>query len=113
MRRGLISSSLVAAVSLSSSLAFAQGYPGGSPGMVGAGARSPREQIQTTPLEEKPDKAAAKAYAAGMKNMNKAHEQEAILAKETDADKRGRARGKLDDLYDRAMAEFTQVLRNQ
>jgi tetratricopeptide (TPR) repeat protein len=115
MRRVLISGLAVMVIGLVSNRVFAQGYPQGQMGggIVGAGARGPREEIQTTPREEKPDKLAMKAYAAGMKTMGKAHEQEAILEKETDADKRGRARGKLDDLYDRALAEFTQVLRNQ
>jgi tetratricopeptide (TPR) repeat protein len=45
--------------------------------------------------------------------MAKAHEQEAILLKETDAEKRGRAREKLEDFYGRAIEQFTQVLRNQ
>jgi tetratricopeptide (TPR) repeat protein len=93
---------------------IAQGYPPGG-GMVGAGAHGAHgpQDLPNSPLEEKPDKAAAKAYAAGVKTMTKAHEQEAILVNEKDADKRGRAREKLDDLYDRAMAQFTQVLRNQ
>lgn len=97
---------------LGSAEVLAQGYPQGG-GIAGAGARGPDNLLPNSPLEEKPDKAAAKAYAAGMKTMAKVHEQEAILANEKDADKRGRAREKLDDLYDRAMAQFTQVLRNQ
>jgi tetratricopeptide (TPR) repeat protein len=93
----------------------AQGYPGGigGGGVVGAGARGPQSEIPTARIEEKPDKAAAKAYTAGMKTMAKAHEQEAILLKETDAEKRGRAREKLEDFYGRAIDQFTQVLRNQ
>jgi tetratricopeptide (TPR) repeat protein len=91
---------------------FAQGYPQGG-GIQGAGAHGPDNLLPNSPVEEKPDKAAAKAYAAGIKTMAKVHELEATLANEKDADKRGRARGKLDDLYDRAMAQFTQVLRNQ
>lgn len=106
----------VLAVILGPSRVLAQGYPGGMGGpggMSGAGARGPQSEIPTTPIEEKPDKAAAKAYAAGLKTMAKAHEQEAILGKETDAEKRGRAREKLEDLYGRAIDQFTQVLRNQ
>lgn len=95
----------------------AQGYPGGMGGGMGGpgapGAHGPQTEIPSTPIEEKPDKAAAKAYAAGMKTMAKAHEQEAILARETDAEKRGRAREKLEDFYGRAIDQFTQVLENQ
>jgi tetratricopeptide (TPR) repeat protein len=89
-----------------------QGYPGVGGGMSG-GIRGPQSEIPTTPMEEKPDRAAAKAYAAGVKTMAKAHEQEAILAKEKDPEKRGRAREKLEDLYGRAIELFTAVLRNQ
>jgi len=94
--------------------AWAQGYPGGGgriPG--GGGPTGPHEELPSTPVEEKPDKVAAKAYAAAMKTMNKAHEQEVILSKETDPEKRGRAREKLEDYYGRAIEQFTQVLRNQ
>ena len=107
--------SMLLAMALGSGQVWAQGYPGGigGGGIAGAAARGPRDEIPTQPIEEKPDKAAAKAYAAGSKTMAKAHEQEAILATEKDPEKRGRAREKLDDLYDRAMAQFTQVLRNQ
>ena len=88
------------AAALGGGQALAQGYPPGGPGgpggMRGAGAQ--QSEIPNTPIEEKPDKAAAKAYAAGLKTMNKAHEQEAILLKETDPEKRGRAREKLEDL---------------
>jgi tetratricopeptide (TPR) repeat protein len=112
MGRILLCSLAWLAASLGSVQVLAQGYPQGG-GIGGVGARGAPNLIPNTPLEEKPDKAAAKAYAAGVKTMGKAHEQEAILANEKDADKRGRAREKLDDLYDRAMAQFTQVLRNQ
>ena len=103
------------AAALGGGQALAQGYPPGGPGGPGGmrGAGQQQSEIPNTPIEEKPDKAAAKAYAAGLKTMSKAHEQEAILLKETDAEKRGRAREKLEDYYGRAIEQFTQVLRNQ
>jgi tetratricopeptide (TPR) repeat protein len=95
--------------------AYAQGYPGGGvPPITGSGGRTPHtEEIPSTPLEVKPDKAAAKAYAAGMKSMQKAHDLEDIIAKATDPDKKAKALSKLDDTYGRALEEFTEVLRNK
>jgi tetratricopeptide (TPR) repeat protein len=115
MRRILLFCFVLLAVDLASGQVFAQGYPQGpGGGMSGAGGgRGPQEIIPNTPVEEKPDKVAAKAYKAAMKTMDKAHEQEAILAKETDPDKRGRAREKLEDDYGRAIELFTAVIRNQ
>jgi len=114
MRRILLCCLVLLAFDLGSAQVFAQGYPqrpGGGPG--GAGGHGPQETIPSTPVEEKPDKVAAKAYKAAMKTMDKAHEQEAILAKETDPDKRGRAREKLEDDYGRAIELFTAVIRSQ
>ena len=89
-------------------LLHAQGYPGG-------GARTPQggNEIPSAPPEVKPDKAASKAYAAGMKSMVKAHELEDTIAKATDPDKKAKALAKLDDTYGRALEEFTEVLRNK
>jgi tetratricopeptide (TPR) repeat protein len=97
--------------------ANAQGYPqgGGIPGGRGgvSGATGPPSTIQSAPAEVKPDKAAAKAYAAGTKSMTKAHELEDAVAKATDPDKKGKARSKLEDTYGRALEQFTEVLRNK
>ena len=97
---------------LGSGQVFAQGRPQG-PGGGPGGAYGAPDISAPVPMEEKPDKLAAKAYKAAMKTMDKAHEQEAILAKETDPDKRGRAREKLEDAYGRAIEQFTAVIRNQ
>ena len=114
MRRILFCCLVLLVADLRSGPVWAQGYPSGpGGGIAGAGARGPRDEIPIAPIEEKPDKAAAKAYAAGVKTMTKAHEQEAVLTKEKDPEKRGRAREKLEDLYGRAIDQFTQVLRNQ
>jgi len=96
-------------------LLHAQSRPGGgiSP-ITGSGGRTPQgNEIPSTPPEVKPDKAAAKAYAAGMKSMVKAHELEDTIAKATDPDKKAKALAKLDDTYGKALEEFTEVLRNK
>jgi tetratricopeptide (TPR) repeat protein len=98
----------------------AQGYPNGPtgpgsvPGITGGGARGqPNDEVPSTPTEVKPDKAAAKAYAAGTKTMNKVHDLEALVATSTDRDKKSNAQYKLDDAYGKALDQFTEVLRNK
>jgi tetratricopeptide (TPR) repeat protein len=98
--------------------AGAQGYPGGAgggiPPITGSGGRTPQaEEMPNAPLEVKPDKAAAKAYAAGQKSMLKAHELEDTVAKATDPDKKAKAISKLEDTYGKALDQFTEVLRNK
>jgi tetratricopeptide (TPR) repeat protein len=95
--------------------AHAQGYPSGPGGLPsGRGARSPQQdEIPSTPQEVKPDKAATKAYANGVKTMAKARELEDEIAKATDPDKKAKAESKLEDTYGRALEQFTEVLRNK
>ena len=98
--------------------AGAQGYPGGAgggvPPITGSGGRTPQiEEVPNTPLEVKPDKAASKAYAAGLKTMAKAHELEETVASATDPDKKAKAISKLEDTYGKALDQFTEVLRNK
>jgi tetratricopeptide (TPR) repeat protein len=95
--------------------AAAQGYPGGGvPPITGSGGRTPQvEEVPNAPLEVKPDKAAAKAYAAGLKTMAKAHELEETVASATDPDKKAKAISKLEDAYGKALDQFTEVLRNK
>jgi tetratricopeptide (TPR) repeat protein len=95
---------------------FAQGYPmgGAGPGQMGGRGGAPHEEnIPTTPSAENPDKAAAKAYSAGMKSMAKARELEDAVAKATDPGKKARDMDKLGDTYGRALDQFTEVLRNK
>ena len=98
-------------------IAHAQGYPGGRGGVGpitgGGGRTSQQDAIPSAPAEVKPDKAAAKAYAAGTKSMMKAHELESEAAKATDPDKRAKAIAKLEDTYGRALEQYTEVLRNK
>jgi tetratricopeptide (TPR) repeat protein len=98
-------------------IAHAQGYPGGRGGVgpiTGSGGRtSQQDVIPSAPADVKPDKAAAKAYAAGTKSMTKAHELENEAAKATDPEKRAKAIGKLEDTYGRALEQYTEVLRNK
>jgi tetratricopeptide (TPR) repeat protein len=63
--------------------------------------------------EVKPEKAAAKAYAAGTKTMIKAHALEEFIATGPDPDKKAKAMEKLDDLYGKALDQFTEVIRNK
>jgi hypothetical protein len=101
-------------------VALAQGYPGGGAGQMGpspitGGGRggSHEGEVTSTPMVEKPDKAAAKAYASGMKDLNKARELEDVIAKSTDPDKKAKAEDKLGDAYGAALDHFTDVLRNK
>jgi tetratricopeptide (TPR) repeat protein len=116
MRRMVLSCIVLLFAALQNTHALAQGYPGGGiPPITGSGGRTPQQQeeIPSAPIEVKPDKAAAKAYAAAMKSMGKAKELEATIAKTADPDKKAIAQQKLDDMYGRALEQFTEVLRNK
>jgi tetratricopeptide (TPR) repeat protein len=115
MRRILLCCLVLLTAELHPALGFAQGYPaGGIPPITGSGGRTPQQQeIPSAPAEVKPEKAAAKAYAAAMKSMGKAQELEDVIAKATDPDKKAKAQSKLDDIYGRALEQFTEVLRNK
>ena len=115
MRRILLCCLVLLVADLQLAPARAQGYPGGGiPPITGSGGRTQQSpEMPSTPLEVKPDKAATKAYAAGMKSMRKAQELEETIAKASDADKKAKAMSKLDDTYGRALEEFTEVLRNK
>jgi tetratricopeptide (TPR) repeat protein len=118
--RPILLSLCVLALGIQAHLVHAQGYPGGG-GMGGPtpmGGRGgvsgpPDEAMPFTPSAEKPDKAATKAYAAGLKTMNKAHDLEDLIAKTTDPEKKAKAEGKLEDTYGVALDQFTEVLRNR
>ena len=116
MRRILMCCLVLLVAELHWAPSYAQ-YPGGAggiPPITGSGGRTPQQsEIPSAPPEVKPDKAAAKAYASGMKSMQKAHELEDTIAKATDPDKKAKALSKLDDTYGRALEEFTDVLRNK
>jgi tetratricopeptide (TPR) repeat protein len=63
--------------------------------------------------EVKPDKAAAKALAAGIKSLEKAKELEsAAAAASANPDKRAKLEEKLSDTYNRALDQFTEALAN-
>ncbi|HEY2145426.1 MAG TPA: tetratricopeptide repeat protein [Steroidobacteraceae bacterium] len=118
MRRNLIC--CVALFFAGAQAVQAQGYPnnptgpGSVPGITGSGARGQQSDVvPSAPAEVKPDKAAAKAYAAGTKTMTKVHELEDLVAKSTDRDKKANAQYKLDDNYGKALDQFTEVLRNK
>jgi tetratricopeptide (TPR) repeat protein len=122
MRRIIILSLALLVAAVNTPLAYAQ-YPGGQspvgPGSIspitGSGGRSGPQgsDVPTTPVEIKPEKAAAKALNAATKSMAKARELEDELAKATDADKKARTREKLEDQYGKALEQYTEVLRNK
>jgi tetratricopeptide (TPR) repeat protein len=115
MRRILMCCLVLLAAELQVAPSHAQSYPGGGiPPITGSGGRTPQqEEIPSAPPEVKPEKAAAKAYTAAMKSMQKAHDLEDTIAKATDPDKKAKAQSKLEDTYGRALEEFTEVLRNK
>ena len=96
--------------------ALAQMMPGGQGG-GGMGRPStmdqPGEEIQSTPVPDKPDAAAKKAYTAGVKSLTKARDQEAVAAHAPNEDKKNVALEKMNDAYGRALDQFTEALRNK
>jgi tetratricopeptide (TPR) repeat protein len=115
MRRIVLSCLVLLVTEFHGGHALAQGYPGGGvPPVTGSGGRTQQqEEIPSAPAEVKPEKAAAKAYAAANKSMLKAKELEDTIAKATDPDKKAKAQEKLEDTYGRALEQFTEVLRNK
>jgi tetratricopeptide (TPR) repeat protein len=69
--------------------------------------------MQSDPANEKPDAAAKKAYAAGLKALTKAREYDAAADKASNADKRAKELDKADDAYLKALDEFTEALANK
>jgi tetratricopeptide (TPR) repeat protein len=95
-----------------------QGYPGGGmgggrPGMGGAGVGQPGDEAPSAPAADKPDAAARKAYAAGVKSLSKAHESEEAAAKATNPDKKAKELEKVNDAYGKALDQFTEALSNK
>jgi tetratricopeptide (TPR) repeat protein len=124
MRRSLFNSfagAVVAAV-LGSSAASAGGQmmPGGQGGQGGMGGmgrpstmNQPGSEIQSTPMVDKPDAAAKKAYTAGMKSLAKAKDYETAAANAPNEDKKNAALEKKNDAYGRALDQFTEALSNK
>jgi acyl-CoA reductase-like NAD-dependent aldehyde dehydrogenase len=97
-----------------------QGYPGGGGmggGMGGVGGHGAGGQPVIDPSSgqatEKPDKAAKKAYEAGLKSLKKAHEYEDEAAKQTNPDKKANLVDKIGDAYGKALDQFTEALSNK
>jgi len=89
-----------------------QGYPGGGVGGHGAGG-PPAMDTSSTQSTEKPDKAAKKAFEAGLKSLKKAHEYEDAAAKQTNPDKKADLVDKVGDAYGKALDQFTEALVNK
>lgn len=73
----------------------------------------PSEPIENTAREDKPEAAAKKAYAAGVKSMERAAELEPIAQQAPNPDKKARAVEKIGDAYSKALDQFTEALRNK
>jgi tetratricopeptide (TPR) repeat protein len=80
----------------------------GQPGMS-----QPASDIPSTPATDKPDKAAKKAYDAGIKSLKRAHEYEEARAKATNPDKKAEFVDKIGDAYGKALDQFTEALSNK
>ncbi len=100
--------------------ALGQGYPGGAgqlpggrPGRGQPGVSQPGEDLPSAPADPKPEAAAKKAFDAGVKSLNRAHEYEEVAAKATNPDKRDGALVKVNDAYGRALDQFTEALSNK
>ena len=63
--------------------------------------------------DDKPDIAARKAYAAGIKSLNKAKAYEEQAQQEKNPDKKNNALGKATEAYYRALDQFTIALDNK
>ena len=112
----------IAAAVLASPVALAGGQMGGQMGGMGGqggmgrpggGMNTPGDEIPSTPAEPKPDAAAKKAYAAGMKSLNKAKEFELAAANAPTEDKKNAALMKKNDYYGRALDQFTEAVANR
>ena len=123
MRRILIYS-LVLLASLAAGMQLAQaggqGYPGGAGQMPGGrggmgqtGMGVPGDEAPSAPTPEKPEKLSKKAYAAGVKSLNKARENQEIADKATNPDKKAAALDKVSDAYGKALDQFTEALANK
>lgn len=121
MRRIFISSLvLLACLGGYAQIALAQAYPGGGgqglggrPGRGQSGMSQPGEDSPSAPADPKPEAAAKKAYAAGIKSLNRAREFEEVAAKATNPDKKDGALVKVSDAYGRALDQFTEALSNK
>jgi tetratricopeptide (TPR) repeat protein len=87
--------------------------PGGRPGMGGPGMGQPGDELPSAPAADKPEAAARKIFAAGLKSLNRAHEYEEIAAKATNPEKKAKAMDKVGDEYNRALDQFTEALSNK
>lgn len=126
MRRILLSGlALIMAIAVDGNSALAGGQigggmggqpggPGGQIGRPGSGSIDPSGQdIDTKPVAEKPDKVAKKAFAAGVKSLDRAKEFETAAATAPNPDKRAKDLEKVGDAYNTALDQFTEVLSNK
>ena len=87
------------------------GGMGGRGGGMGAGI--PGETTVPAPHDDKPDIAARKAYAAGMKALDKAKSFLEQAGQAPNGDKKARLQEKASDAFYRALDQFTEALSNE
>ena len=108
---------VLAALGAAERAALAQGYPGGGqmPGGrgMGGGGGGHTEEMPSAPAADKPDAAARKAFAGGVKSLKRAQEFEEVAAKATNPDKKAAAMDKVGDAYNKALDQFTEALSNK
>ncbi len=95
---------LLGAVGLAAGAAHAQ-IPGRPSGAIEAPST-----LTADPMVEKPEKAAQKAYQAGMKSLNKAKDAENAAASAANPDKKAKFLGKMQDALNNALDQFTEAL---
>jgi tetratricopeptide (TPR) repeat protein len=89
------------------------GMGGGMGGMGGMNRNgAPDPVLDGTHHDEKPDIAARKAYASGLKTLNKAKAFAEQAQQETNPDKRLNAQAKATEAYYKALDQFTEALSN-
>ncbi|MDB6086843.1 MAG: hypothetical protein JWN43_4724 [Gammaproteobacteria bacterium] len=120
MRRNILNcfAATLVAAALGSNVTpvYGQMMPGGG-GQGGMGRPSsmnqPGSELPNTPVADKPDAAAKKAYTAGMKSLTKAKNYETAAANAPNEDKKNAALEKKNDAYGKALDQFTEALSNK
>jgi tetratricopeptide (TPR) repeat protein len=93
------------------------GGMGGGPGGMGGGGGmgrngAPDPVLDGTHHDEKPEIAARKAYAGGLKTLNKAKAFAEQAQQEANPDKKANAQAKATEAYYKSLDQFTEALSN-
>jgi tetratricopeptide (TPR) repeat protein len=104
---------MAGAGSVSADPQYGGGMGGGMGGMGGMNRNgAPDPVLDGTHHDEKPDIAARKAYASGLKTLNKAKAYAEQAQQETNPDKKLNAQAKANEAYYKALDQFTEALSN-